>query len=125
MNAPKFCLIPSLVVLLLAGCEPKPFVTGGAVGERACVDNNKTRVDDYRCVGATTYSGVHPFGAYYWWYMPRGGYLPPVGNLVNTSGGSYYRSAVASTGGEVASSNGVARGGFGSTAHSFGGSAAS
>ena len=117
MTLPKLCLIPSLVALLM-GCAPD--------APQVCIDpTTQKRVDDVLCTSSTFTTGSEPgtpaapgapvaasagggshssglFPAYYWFYLRPSGFVPPVGNLVDPSYGSYvprggttYRSGLA------------------------------
>jgi hypothetical protein len=85
---------------------------------RVCVDQQGKRVPEDQC-GADHPAGgrVSPFLWYYLGSLNRGGYAPGYGRAV--SGGSYQpRPGVVYS---APSQNGIARGGFGATARSFGG----
>jgi hypothetical protein len=100
--------------LMLYGCGNNPDWT--AQNDTAiCRDRAGNRVPDSNCDARST--GAHP-GFYGWYYLSRGGYIPAMGETV--SGGR--TSAVAGHSyAHAPSSASISRGGFGASAHSFGG----
>lgn len=106
--------------LLAAGCGPKADPNKGwsaTENTAVCTDEQGRRVDDTYCNNRNrAYAGSRHYG---WYYIPRGGYVPGMG--LGARGGSY--SAPAGSHYTPASVGGahVSRGGFGSSAHSFGG----
>lgn len=103
----------------LTGCDRREDKGWDAAGEpsRVCVDQQGKRVPENECAPAHTGGGVSPFLWYYLGTLNRGGYAPGYGGLV--SGGSYRASPGLSYVAAPAE-GGIARGGFGGTAHSFG-----
>ena len=89
---------------------------------RVCVDKDGKRVADDQCAPVRTGGGgfgANPFLWYYLGTLNRGYGVPGYGGFVG--GGSYQPAAGVSYG--AAPAAGIARGGFGGTAHSTGGAA--
>ena len=105
----------------LSGCDRKEDKGWDSAGAptRVCVDQQGRRVPEDQC-GAprTTGGGVSPFLWYYLGTLGRGSYAPGYGGLV---GGGSYRPSPSVSYGAAPAEGGIARGGFGATAHSFGG----
>lgn len=77
-----------------------------------CTDRQGQRVEDRNCSQQSRQA--HP-NMFLWYYLMRGGSVPPYGERV--AGGSYARPAGASFTSSSASAATIARGGFGSSAH--------
>jgi hypothetical protein len=104
--------------LLAAGCGSRSGTNAVGNGWNAtentavCTDPQGRRVEDRYCQQRQGYYG----GAHYgWYYIPRGGYVPPFGTAAR--GGSYTASPGAHFTPSGVSAAHVARGGFGSSAH--------
>ena len=112
--------------LLATGCNRQPDWNDNNQAA-ICTDRSGHRVADSQCdryAGGGGGGGVSPF---LWYYMGRSSAIPPIGGYAG-GGGSYSRGAGTSysrapSGGmeSVASHASVTRGGFGSSAHSYGG----
>jgi hypothetical protein len=84
---------------------------------RVCVDQQGKRVPEDQCAANRPAGGVSPFLWYYLGSLNRGGYAPAYGGVVG--GGSYQPRPGVVYG--ALPPGGIARGGFGATARSFGG----
>jgi len=105
-------LMGAVAVAILASACSEPQPRGFATDQptRMCVDDRGMRQDESRC--ATRAGYVNP---YYWYYVGRGGYVPPVGYAVR--GGT--RQPLAATNYQSAATAeraAIARGGFGASA---------
>lgn len=116
--------------LLASGCgrrEPEPDGWTAQTDTAICTDREGRRVPDDKCprqtVASTTHhgGGVSPF---LWYFLGRSAVIPPYGERAR--GGSFggvagmrYARAPANT--AVTRAGAVSRGGFGASAHSFGG----
>lgn len=107
-------------VLLATACAPSPSSNDWESDRdtRVCRDKSGKRVSDVQCHRR---SG----GAAGWYYIGRGGYIPPVGSSFSSdsrgsttprAGASYYTAPAA------APASAVTRGGFGSSARASAGS---
>ena len=104
----------------LSACD-QPSVTQYAQRDTAvCVDHQGQRVPDDRC-GQHYYGGASPF---LWYYLGRSAAVPYYGERVygggftRTAGATYFHAPSATA---MSRSVAVSRGGFGSSAHAFGG----
>ncbi len=104
----------------LSGCDRHEDKGWDAAGEptRVCVDQQGKRVPESQCGAEHTGGGVSPFLWYYLGTLGRGAYAPGYGGLV---GGGSYRPTPGVAYGAAPAAGGILRGGFGGTAHSFGG----
>ncbi|MGC1301677.1 MAG: hypothetical protein WA840_04810 [Caulobacteraceae bacterium] len=102
----------------VSGCDQHKDWQASAGPVRVCVDQQGRRVPEADCPQThTTGAHISPFLWYYLGALSRGGSVPAYGGLA--TGGSFQpRPGVAY--GPVPA-GGIARGGFGGTAHSFGG----
>ena len=113
----------SLAVVLavagaMSGCDRQDRGWEAATGPtRVCADAQGRRVSDDQCATHREGGGVSPFLWYYLGTLNRGSGVPPVGGAL--TGGSYRPAAGVSY--AAAPASGIARGGFGATARSFGG----
>ncbi len=102
----------------LSGCDQSPPDWTARQDVAVCVRDG-VRVPDGNCPGAS-YGGAS--GA--WYYFPRGTVIPYYGDraaggsFTRTAGATYFHAPVETS---VGRSVAVARGGFGSSAHAFGG----
>jgi len=86
-----------------------------------CVDGSGNRVPDDACAPRTAHAGGSPF---LWYYLGRSSSIPPYGDraaggsFTRTSGATYFHAPIETA---VTRSMAVARGGFGESAHGFGG----
>jgi hypothetical protein len=102
--------------LLAAGCGTKSNPNNGwtaAENTAVCTDQQGKRVDDRNCDTRTAYAGGPHYG---WYYLGRGGYVPGIGGYAR--GGSYAAPAGSHFTRAGVSAASIARGGFGSSAHS-------
>ena len=104
----------------LSGCDRQEDKGWDSAAQptRVCVDQQGKRVPENECATQHTGVGVSPFLWYYLGTLGRGSYAPSYGGMV--TGGSYRASPGVSYGAAPAA-GGIVRGGFGGTAHSFGG----
>lgn len=108
------------VAAVVSGCDRSDDWQASAGPTRVCVDHQGRRVPDSDCAPVATGhgGGVNPF---LWYYLGtlqgRRDGAPGVGGVVR--GGSYTPEAGVSY--RSAPAEGIARGGFGGTAESFGG----
>lgn len=108
--------------LLSAGCSRQDANQYADRDTAVCVDKQGNRVPDDRCSGGYHGSGLS--NAFLWYYLGRSSAVPYYGDRV--SGGSFTRTpgatyfhAPSTT--SITRSVAISRGGFGSSAHSFGG----
>ncbi len=78
---------------------------------QACVDNQGRRIQDEQCTNRSLYHGS---GYPYWYYLSRGGTVPPYGSVV-TGGSRQPIAGTAYTRSAAVESAVVSRGGFGAT----------
>jgi hypothetical protein len=109
----NFALIPIVVATLsLGACDEAP------PSVKVCTDKSTgQRIDDQKCSQQTP--NAHGYFPYYWYYMGRGSGIPAVGAPVPLSPGFAVPDGPVAFAPGVSAS--VARGGFGATAESFGG----
>lgn len=105
----------------LAACDQQPDHWVAQQETAVCVDQSGNRVPDADC---QTY---HPGGvgnAFLWYYLGRNSAVPYYGERVSggsftrTAGATYFHAPVSTA---MTRSAAIARGGFGSSAHAFGG----
>lgn len=102
--------------LLLGACEQSDDQAWQASGPtRICTDRAGARVADNQCAVRPHGAGGNAFLWYYLGTLGRRSYVPAYGGRV--SGGSYSPAAGVSYRAPVS----IARGGFGESAHAFGG----
>lgn len=108
------------VASALASCDGRDDNGWGSGGQatRVCVDQQGKRVAENACAAPHAGGGLSPFLWYYLGTRGRPAYAPAYGGRV--AGGSYQPEPGTSYRGAPAA-GGVARGGFGGTAESFGG----
>lgn len=110
----------AVAAAVTAGCDDdKDKGWDAAAGPtRVCVDAQGKRVPENQCAVPRTGGGVSPFLWYYLGAMTaQRNYVPGYGGVVG--GGSFTPAAGTAYG--MAPAEGIARGGFGGTARSFGG----
>lgn len=113
--------------LLASGCGgPEEDGWTAQTDTAICTDRDGKRVSDDNCPRQAAAGGYHggTSGAFLWYFLGRNSVIPPLGEQAR--GGSFNR--VAGTNYVRAPSNtlttragAISRGGFGSSAHSFGG----
>ena len=107
----------------LAACDNHPDTWIAQQDTQICVDHSGNRVPDADC------QNYHPVGsgvgnAFLWYYLGRSSAVPYYGERVSggsftrTAGATYFHAPVRTA---MTRSAAVARGGFGSSAHAFGG----
>lgn len=109
--------------LVLAGCDGHQDTRQIASQDTAiCVDRQGNRVPDGECnPGVSHGPGISPF---LWYYLGRASAVPYYGerafggSFTRTAGATYFHAPVSTS---MTRSAAVARGGFGSSAHAFGG----
>lgn len=118
----------AIAAALLAGaCSQQQDNDWGETAERdtaICTDRNGQRVPEANCQ-QRAHAGSGVGNAFLWYYLGRSSVIPYYGDRVG--GGSYQRSAGtpyfrAPATASMTRSAAIARGGFGSSAHGFGGS---
>jgi outer membrane murein-binding lipoprotein Lpp len=107
--------------MLLAGCHQTDSSDDWTAQRdtAVCVDRTGSRVSDDRCAPSSADAG----NGFYWYYLGRSSAIPPYGE--RPAGGSFSRTAGATyfhapVGTAMSRSAAISRGGFGSSAHSFG-----
>ena len=117
-------LLAAAAVTACGQQQPKEWSASGPT--RLCTDRDGRRVPDINCERGSQGGGMGL--AYLPFFIGRGGYIPPYGGGVRdgsrtaASGMAYGRAAAfTSLAGGSSASGGVSRGGFGSSAHAFGG----
>lgn len=117
--------------LLASGCDRKPPDADGWTAQTdtaICTDRQGRRVADDQCprqaLASGGYHGGGGNGAFLWYFLGRNSVIPPYGERAR--GGSFagaagtrYARAPANT--FVTRAGAISRGGFGASAHSFGG----
>jgi len=109
--------------MTLAACDQQPDQWTAQQDTQICVDKSGNRVPDADC------QNYHPGGgavgnAFLWYYLGRSSAVPYYGERVSggsftrTAGATYFHAPVSTA---MTRSAAVARGGFGSSARSFGG----
>ncbi len=115
--------------LLASACSNSQDDGWTAQGDTAvCTDRAGNRVDDDQCRRQQAQSGGHVGASpFLWYFLARNAVIPPYGERV--AGGSYARApgrsygrAPATT--QVTRAGAISRGGFGASAHVFGGARA-
>lgn len=114
--------------LLATGCsEPEEDGWTAQNDTAICTDREGKRVPDDQCPRQALVDGYHGGGgssAFLWYFLGRNSVIPPYGERVQ--GGSFSRAAGRSYGRAPSSTfvtraGAISRGGFGASAHSFGG----
>lgn len=109
------------VAAAMSGCDRGGDWQASVGPTRVCVDRNGHRVPDADCAPTAAGHGGGGGNAFLWYYLGtlqgRSAGAPAVGGMV--AGGSYRPEAGVSY--RTAPAGGIARGGFGATAESFGG----
>ena len=119
----KFTLVAAAAALTTA-CQPdQPKQWTAQQDTAVCVDKQGNRVPDGQCAPQGAYHGGGGGNAFLWYYLGRQSAIPYYGERVG--GGSFTRTASATyfhapVGASMTRSAAVSRGGFGSSAHSFG-----
>ncbi len=112
--------------LMLAACNREPD-NGWTTTDRdtaICTDSSGKRVPDNNCQQRSAYGGGGS-NAFLWYYLARNSAVPYYGDraaggtYARSAGTSYFRAPAASL---MSRSTAISRGGFGASAHSFGGS---
>ena len=110
--------------LTLSACGQPSYQQTADQDTAVCVDREGNRVPDDRCNSNAGYHGGGVSNAFLWYYLGRSSAIPYYGERVG--GGSFVRPAGASyfhapSSTSMSRSVAISRGGFGSSAHSFGG----
>jgi uncharacterized protein YgiB involved in biofilm formation len=109
--------------LLLAGCQRSDSDWIAQRNTAVCVDRTGMRVPDADCQSGYASPGGGG-NAFLWYYLGRSSTIPTYGGYAygggytRTAGATYFHAPVATA---VTESAAISRGGFGSSAHSFGG----
>lgn len=115
----KFVMTMAAALLATSACAPQSSYDYDdddgwktSKSTRVCSDNRGRRVSDNRCGGSSN--------AYMWYYIGKGGYVPPVGGVYRKDGYGSYKASPAAKYYTAPSfvkspSSTVSRGGFGST----------
>ncbi|MCP3736473.1 hypothetical protein M9979_16520 [Sphingomonas sp. RP10(2022)] len=113
--------------LLASGCGGTKEADGWTAQRDTaiCTDAGGKRVADDQCRQQQAHGGVHAgSNAFLWYFLARNAVIPPYGEAVRggayarTPGRSYFR-APGTT--RVTRAGAISRGGFGASAHRFGG----
>lgn len=128
MNKRELALTAALAsAILLAACDRQNDWTTQR-DTAVCVDQQGNRVPDSDCQSSATYAGGYHGGgggnAFLWYYLGRHSAIPPYGeratggSFTRTAGATYFHAPVSTA---FTRSAAIARGGFGESAHAFGG----
>lgn len=118
----KITLVAAAAVGLL-GCDRQPEQWTAEQDTAVCVDRQGDRVADSNCPPAN-YHGGAASSAFLWYYLGRRSLIPYYGERVyggsftRTAGATYFHAPVRSG---TTRAGAISRGGFGSSAHAFGG----
>ncbi len=108
--------------MILAACDQQPQQWVAQQDTQICVDKGGNRVADADC--QNYHGGGGASSAFLWYYLGRSSAVPYYGERVSggsftrTSGATYFHAPVSTA---MTRSAAIARGGFGSSARSFGG----
>jgi hypothetical protein len=108
----------------LAACDQQPDQWVAQQDTMVCVDKSGDRVPDGNCQTPHAGAGAGVGTAFLWYYLGRNSVVPYYGERVSggsftrTAGATYFHAPVRTA---MTRSAAVARGGFGSSARSFGG----
>lgn len=107
---------------LVGGCEQSAPDWTAQQDTAVCVDRQNNRVPDQDC--DRSYGGGGHSSAFLWYYLGRNSRVPYYGDRVTggsftrTAGATYFHAPVTTA---MTRSTAVSRGGFGASAHAFGG----